>query len=117
MNISRLVKLKEINGDLINLTDEERFIISFFYDLKKVNDTYVKDDVVYFQIYEHNFQGISKNLDYKVYIMYCNYNKIWLPVYRKYKLLNVQISNLIKNLFLDYFDIHFITVSNKYYYP
>lgn len=116
MDIIKLIKLKELNGDLINLTDKERFIISFFYDLKKDGNLYKKGGVIFFEIYIitdpfgiNNTKGIST--------LYCNYYNVWMPIYQKYKFKNNEISEIIKKLFKTHLDIQIDLVQNKYFYP
>ena len=54
MNLIRLIKLKKINGELDDLTEQEKFFLSFFDDLdiQHYNNDIdlIKNDVVYFSI-------------------------------------------------------------------
>ena len=90
MNLTRLIKLKKINGELDNLTEQEKFFLSFFdnLDIQHNNNDIdlIKNDVVYFRISLKNKK------------IYYSYVKIWLVFESKYDTSILELNDLINGI-------------------
>ena len=87
MNLIRLIKLKRINGDLDNLSEQEEYFLSLFINLTKIHNNYLNDSkMVLFSI----------NSNEKIF--YCSYYIVWKIVKDKFNIDNKSMSNLIYNV-------------------
>ena len=86
MNLIRLIKLKKINGELDDLTEQESYFLSFFDGLTKCEDLYCKDKNIYFRLDLKN-----KTFNY-------SYIRIWLVFKSKYDISILEFNDLICGL-------------------
>lgn len=98
MNLIRLLKLKKLNGELDNLSNDERYFLSFFYDIStniKVSrtvdfgTTIFVNELLYLDVYTSPMLGkllwISNNC-------YCD-------MYNNFKYDRFKTKKLVKDLF------------------
>jgi len=94
MDVIRAIKLKHLNGDLDNLKEIEKSFLSFFNDLIKDGDLYIKDNDIYFEY------------DLKHNEFWCSYDKVWSHLESKYNMNYVEICNFIKKLLEEHLNIN-----------
>ena len=84
MNLIRLIKLKRINGDLDNLSEQEEYFLSLFINLTKIHNNYLNDSkMVLFSI----------NSNEKIF--YCSYYIVWKNIKTKFSINNKETLELI----------------------
>ena len=98
MNLIRLIKLKKINGELDDLTEQESYFLFFFNNLSKHNDNYCLGDNVYFYLDLEN-----KNF-------YYSYSRIWLVFKSKYDISILEFNDLICGLLETHLNLSGITI-------
>lgn len=89
MDLIRLIKLKKLNGELDDLTEQEEFFFSLFNDLSINDNRYVKDNDTYF------FLNLKTN------ILYCSYNKVISPFKNNFDVDVVEVKNSIDYILKD----------------
>ena len=90
MDLIRLIKLKKINGELDNLTEQEKLFFSLFNGLRLVKEY----NSIYF------FNGIQYFFEYdlKYNVFYCSYSMVWVVFKNKYNLNDNEIIDLITGI-------------------
>ena len=83
MNLIRLIKLKKINGELDDLTEQESYFLSFFHGLTKYKNFYCKDKKICF------------HLDLENKKLFYSYSRIWLVFKSKYDISILEFNDLV----------------------
>ena len=87
MNLIRLIKLKKINGELDNLTEQEKFFLSFFDDLKTIDGSnYYRNGLLYF------------NLDKEYKKLHYSYSNVYSEIGFKYGIKIMTLNSVIDNI-------------------
>lgn len=108
VDLIRLIKLKKINGELNNLSDEQKLFISEF---DKLNNKKIKKDRI-LNVFYGEYTDVNKHHvfryfnDYDVTVSYSLVENIQ----QQYNMSDSEMEDLIRNLFKNYLHLQCNTV-------
>ena len=104
MNLIRLIKLKKINGELDNLSEQERYFLSLFDGLVFDNDYYIKNGKSYFCL------NINRNT-----FLY-SYHNVSLPIKRRFSITSNQVEELVDTMLNEKLNLNYFILSSYHLY-